>query len=56
MEGASLDEKVTVAELKREVDRFVKEREWLGYQKPKDLAVSISIEAAELLEISVANR
>jgi dCTP diphosphatase len=45
-----LDEKVTVAELKRKVDSFIMERDWLGYQKPKDLAVSIVLEASELLE------
>jgi dCTP diphosphatase len=50
LDVASLDDKVTVSELKCEVDRFVKERDWLNYQKPKDLAISISIEASELLE------
>jgi NTP pyrophosphatase (non-canonical NTP hydrolase) len=45
-----LDEKVTVGELKRKVDSFIMERDWLGYQKPKDLAVSIVLEASELLE------
>ncbi len=50
MEKEGLDKKMTIAKLKSEVDRFVEERDWLSYQKPKDLAVSISIEAAELLE------
>lgn len=31
--------------------KFVDDREWSKYHKPKDLAMSISIEAAELLEI-----
>lgn len=45
-----LDEKVTVAELKRKVDSFIIERDWLEYQKPKDLVISIVLEASELLE------
>ena len=45
-----MDEKVTVAELKCKVDSFIMDRDWLGYQKPKDLAVSIVLEASELLE------
>ena len=50
MNKPGLDEKVTVGELKRKVDSFIMERDWLGYQKPKDLAVSIVLEASELLE------
>ena len=50
MNKSGLDEKVTVGELKRKVDSFIMERDWLGYQKPKDLAVSIVLEASELLE------
>ena len=44
------DENTTVGSLKREVKRFSEEREWLKYHNPKDLAISISIEASELLE------
>jgi NTP pyrophosphatase (non-canonical NTP hydrolase) len=45
-----MDEKVTIAQLKNEIKNFIEEREWKKYHKPKDLAISISIEAAELLE------
>lgn len=44
------DDAVTLAELKRAVERFIAEREWEGFHHPKDLAISLSLEAAELLE------
>ena len=50
MEKVNLDGKVTIAELKHKVDSFIIDRDWLEYQKPKDIAVSIVIEATELLE------
>jgi len=37
--------------LAREVSRFVAEREWEKYHSPKNLAMSVAIEAAELMEI-----
>ncbi len=45
-----MDGRITVQELKEQVSRFIDERDWLKYDKPKDLAISISVEAAELLE------
>ena len=42
------DENTTIGHLKREVLRFSRDRDWLEYHNPKDLAISISIEAAEL--------
>jgi hypothetical protein len=45
-----MDEKVTIGQLKEEIDKFSQEREWKKYHNPKDLAISISIEASELLE------
>lgn len=41
----------TLAQLKELVARFRDEREWSQFHNPKDLAVSISIEAGELLEL-----
>jgi NTP pyrophosphatase (non-canonical NTP hydrolase) len=38
-------------ELVRRVARFRDDRDWAQFHNPKDLAVSISIEAAELLEL-----
>jgi len=45
------DETTTVAEMKQAVRRFVEERNWQDHHSPKNLAMSISIEAAELMEI-----
>jgi NTP pyrophosphatase (non-canonical NTP hydrolase) len=45
-----MDDKTTVGELKKLVAQFRDERDWKKYHKPKDLAASITIEAAELLE------
>jgi NTP pyrophosphatase (non-canonical NTP hydrolase) len=46
-----LDSKTTVEALKRAVAEFRDARDWKKYHNPKDLAVSISIEANELLEL-----
>ena len=45
-----MDEKMTISQLKNEIEKFSEEREWKKYHNPKDLAISISIESAELLE------
>ena len=44
------DGNVTVRELKNNVKKFIREREWEKFHNPKDLAEAICIEAAELLE------
>jgi NTP pyrophosphatase (non-canonical NTP hydrolase) len=44
------DETTTVAELRARLSDFVAEREWQGYHDAKNLAMSIAIEAAELME------
>ncbi len=40
----------TVAQMQAWVDAFAQDRSWERYHTPKNLAVSIAIEAAELLE------
>jgi len=45
-----MDKETTIEELKKLIVKFRDDRDWKKYHKPKDLAVSISIEAAELLE------
>jgi NTP pyrophosphatase (non-canonical NTP hydrolase) len=45
------DEKICVSDLAKEVEIFLKERDWEKYHNPKDLAISIAIESAELMEI-----
>lgn len=44
------DESTTIIDLKSRVHNFVNERDWTKYHNPKDIAISIAIEAAELLE------
>lgn len=44
------DSETTVAELRALVEEFVAERQWSVYHSPKNLAMSIAIEAAELME------
>lgn len=41
---------ITMDELKEELTKFQKERDWKKFHTPENLAKSISIEAAELLE------
>ena len=45
------DETATVAQLKRVVADFAAERNWQKFHTPKNLATSVAIEAAELMEI-----
>ena len=44
------DQTCTVAQLKDQIRRFVRERDWEQFHTPKDLAIGLSVEAAELLE------
>ena len=41
----------TIELLQQEVADFISERDWTKYQTPKNLATSVAIEEAELLEI-----
>ncbi len=45
-----MDSTATIGELKDRVEKFRDQREWGKYHKPKDLAVSVAIEAGELME------
>ena len=44
------DNYTVVAELKTRIRKFVTDRDWDQYHYPKDLAIGLAIEAAELLE------
>lgn len=44
------DDDTTVAELKRLVKEFRDRRDWAQFHTPKNLSMSIAIEAAELME------
>ena len=50
-EPAMTDARTTMKALRDMVAGFVHERKWEPYHQPKNLAASISIEAAELLEL-----
>ena len=45
------DDKTSIGNLKQAVGNFIHERAWEKYHNPKDLAESICIEAAELLQL-----
>ncbi len=45
------DKTTTLEDLKIIYQKFLDERNWLKYQDPKSVAVSITLEAAELLEL-----
>lgn len=38
-------------QLIKEIDQFSKERDWDQFHNPKDIAIALSIEVSELLEI-----
>ena len=44
------DTDTTVATLRRRVEEFVDQRDWHQFHTPKNLAMSLAIEAAELME------
>jgi len=45
-----MDEQTTIMTLKKQVSGFRDQRNWLNDNTPKNLAISISVEAGELLE------
>ena len=44
------DRQTTIAELRQAVQAFVIERQWQPFHAPKNLAMSLAIEAGELME------
>ena len=44
------DSTTTIAQLRQAIQAFVDERDWKQFHKPKNLAMSLAIEAAELME------
>jgi NTP pyrophosphatase (non-canonical NTP hydrolase) len=45
------DENTTIKTLRGRVHDFIESREWGKYHHPKEVALSLSVEASELLEI-----
>ncbi len=41
---------ITLQEIKARIKQFIKERDWEQFHSPKNISMSISIEAAELME------
>src|SRR5262245_38125741 len=46
-----MDDTTTIGQLRTLVEEFVHERDWEQFHRPKSLAMSIAIEAAELMEL-----
>jgi NTP pyrophosphatase (non-canonical NTP hydrolase) len=46
-----MDNTTTLQDLKLAIDKFIKERDWHHNHTSKDIAMDISVEAGELLEI-----
>jgi dCTP diphosphatase len=44
------DKNTTLTELRTLIDRFVSARDWQQFHSPKNLSMSLAIEAAELME------
>jgi len=45
------DNTTSISKLRQLAQDFVNERDWNKYHNPKDIAISIAIEAAELMEL-----
>ena len=45
------DRVTTILQLSNLVQKFISDRDWSKYHNPKDLAISVAIEASELMEI-----
>ncbi|MDE5932953.1 MAG: nucleotide pyrophosphohydrolase [Lachnospiraceae bacterium] len=46
-----MDDTTTISDLKQRIKCFCEERDWNQFHNPKDLAIGISTEANELLDI-----
>ena len=46
-----MDDKTTVQQLKQEIEDFVNERDWAQFHSPKNLAMALAVEAAELMDL-----
>ena len=49
--GASDPSSLNIKEMQEFSKKFVKERDWEQYQTPKNVAMGVTIEASELMEI-----
>lgn len=44
------DDKTTISDIKKVVEKFREDRDWKQFHTPKDCAINLSIEAGEVLE------
>ena len=51
LEGVVADETYTLTELQSRVADFNRERDWSQFHNPRNLAMAVSVEASELLEL-----
>lgn len=45
-----MDDTTTIRDLRQKIAAYVHERDWEQFHNPKDLAISLALEAAEVLE------
>jgi NTP pyrophosphatase (non-canonical NTP hydrolase) len=45
------DNEITIGDLKKQVDAFVDKRDWKQFHSPKNLAMALSVEVSELMEL-----
>lgn len=45
-----MNEKLDIKQLKKKIQKFAVERDWVKFHTPKNIAMALSVEAAELLE------
>ena len=50
------DEQCTLMELQQQVARFNRDRDWAQFHNPRNLAMAVSVEASELLELFLWSR
>jgi NTP pyrophosphatase (non-canonical NTP hydrolase) len=50
------DRETSIDEIKEMISEFVKERDWDRFHRPKDVAIALSIEAGELMELYLWDR
>lgn len=50
MQRSILKTKGSLYDLQRKLDEFIEKRSWQKYHRPKNLSMSVAIEAAELME------
>lgn len=50
MKHPPTDSNTTVSDLKQVMAAFVRQRDWEKYHRPKNLAMSLAVETAELME------